>query len=38
MLWDASAINGYTIEATDGWLGAVSDFFSKTSAGPFGGL
>ena len=25
MLWDASAINGYAIEATDGWLGAVSD-------------
>jgi hypothetical protein len=25
MLWDASAINGYAIEASDGWLGTVSD-------------
>ena len=26
MLWDASAINGYAIEASDGRLGTVSDF------------
>ena len=26
MLWDASAIKGFTIEATDGPLGSVSDF------------
>ena len=25
MLWNASAINGYAIEASDGTLGAVSD-------------
>jgi len=25
MLWDASAINGYAIEASDGLLGTVSD-------------
>jgi hypothetical protein len=27
MLWDASAINGYAIEANDGRLGTVSDLF-----------
>ena len=27
MLWNASAINGYTIRASDGQLGTVSDFF-----------
>ena|SRR5579872_6600948 len=26
MLWNASAINGYTIAASDGLLGTVSDF------------
>jgi hypothetical protein len=26
MLWEASAMNGYTIEASDGRLGTVSDF------------
>jgi hypothetical protein len=25
MLWDASAINGYAIEASDGRIGTVSD-------------
>jgi hypothetical protein len=29
MLWDASAINGYAIEASDGRLGTVSDLLFK---------
>src|SRR5215204_1752390 len=32
MLWDASALEGYVIEASDGRLGSVSDFlFEDTS-------
>ena len=38
MLWDASAINGYAIEASDGRLGTVSDLLLKMSAGSFDGL
>ena len=37
MLWDASAINGYTIEASDGRLGTVSDLLFEASAGSFDG-
>ena len=29
MLWDASAINGYAIEASDGLLGTVSDLLFR---------
>jgi len=38
MLWDASAINGYAIDASDGRLGPSATCFSKTSAGSFDGL
>jgi hypothetical protein len=32
MLWDASALDGYAIEASDGRIGSVSDFlFEDTS-------
>jgi hypothetical protein len=32
MLWDASALDGYAIEASDGQIGSVSDFlFEDTS-------
>ena len=32
MLWDASAINGYAIAASDGRLGTVSDFLFDDDA------
>src|SRR5579872_2156944 len=32
MLWNASAINGYAIEASDGRLGTVSDFLFEDAS------
>ena len=32
MLWTASGIKGYTVEASDGSLGAVSDFLFEDAS------
>ena len=32
MLWDASALDGYTIEASDGRIGHVSDFLFEDNS------
>jgi hypothetical protein len=37
MLWDASAINGYALEACDGRLGTVSDLLFEDAGGSFDG-